>query len=234
MKQNKRKISGVFAAVCIAACLLGCRKMDYLYQDFIKDGEITYIGKVDSVKFYPGRMRIKVSWKLSPDPDAKFVMLQWIREGVADSAQVPIVRKPGIDTAEYLVEQVQEGPYTFNIRTLDDKGNRSINVERYGTVYGSSYQEQLVERKINTQTKNANELIIKFFSESSEQMVKTELNYEDNDGIDKTVILPAKSTEAKLPGFKYGADLKYRTAFLPDSLAIDTFYTSYTTLRITR
>lgn len=206
--------------------------MDDNYRDFIKDGPITYVGKVDSVKVYPGRNRAKLSWKLSPDPEAAYLWLRWTQAGKTDSIKLNIIRKQGIDTAETLISSLAEGAYTFHIQTFDEQGNQSVNVESFGTIYGDSFQSQLTERVISGQTKTADTLAIRFFAESSDYLVKTIFSYESTENDIKEVILPRNGQEVKLGKFKYGTDLRFRSAFLPDTLAIDTLYTSFTTLRI--
>jgi hypothetical protein len=55
-------------------CLLACSKMDDTYDDFIKDGEIVYVGRVDSARAYPGNNRMDLSMLLTADPRISKVM----------------------------------------------------------------------------------------------------------------------------------------------------------------
>ena len=49
MRVKKYKTSSIVMAICCMV-LFACSKMDDTYDDFIKDGEIVYTAKVDSVK----------------------------------------------------------------------------------------------------------------------------------------------------------------------------------------
>ena len=45
--------------------------MDATYKEFIEEGPIVYIGKVDSLKAYAGRNRVMLEWQKLLDPRAK-------------------------------------------------------------------------------------------------------------------------------------------------------------------
>ena len=42
--------------------------MDATYKEFIEEGPIVYIGKVDSLKAYAGRNRVMLEWQKLLDP----------------------------------------------------------------------------------------------------------------------------------------------------------------------
>ena len=52
----------IFIFLSIGA-LISCDGMDATYKEFIEEGPIVYIGKVDSLKAYAGRNRQKYSGK---------------------------------------------------------------------------------------------------------------------------------------------------------------------------
>src|SRR5690606_36937801 len=116
-----------------------CTKMDHHYREFMKGGEITYVGRVDSVYTYPGHNRMKLSWKKSTDPSVRYTMLYWSYQGIIDSLKIPVEQHTVVDTASATIDNLEEGDYVFNLRNLDDNGNRSLNVEKTGKVYGASY-----------------------------------------------------------------------------------------------
>ena len=43
--------------------LASCDGMDATYKEFIEEGPIVYIGKVDSLKAYAGRNRAMLEWQ---------------------------------------------------------------------------------------------------------------------------------------------------------------------------
>ncbi|MDD3562025.1 DUF4998 domain-containing protein, partial [Petrimonas mucosa] len=60
----------------------GCSPMDYKYSDFIKDGPITYLTKLDenSVKGIGGRNRIRIVIPELDDPRASQVEIYWFNK----------------------------------------------------------------------------------------------------------------------------------------------------------
>lgn len=60
----------IFIFLSIGA-LISCDGMDATYKEFIEEGPIVYIGKVDSLKAYAGRNRVMLEWQKLLDPRAK-------------------------------------------------------------------------------------------------------------------------------------------------------------------
>ena len=57
--------------------LASCDGMDATYKEFIEEGPIVYIGKVDSLKAYAGRNRAMLEWQKLLDPRAKTAKIFW-------------------------------------------------------------------------------------------------------------------------------------------------------------
>src|SRR5688572_9070841 len=128
--------------------IAACSKMEDTYKDYIQDGEIIYTGRVDSVKVYPGHNRIRLSMLLLSDPKITTVKVFWNEK--MDSAVQNITRSPGVDTVYFLLDNMTEATYSFQIYTYDDKGHSSIKTEVIGAVYGQTYINSLFNRSLKS------------------------------------------------------------------------------------
>ena len=75
-------------------------------------------------------------------------------------------------------------------------------------------------------------LVVSFVGMETIEIV--EVKYTDNEGVERTVQFADSllSAPVHITGFDVPYGVSYRTAYLPDTLAIDTFYTPYTPVEI--
>ena len=118
--------------------------MDDNYKEFVKGGEIVYLGKADSVQTFSGKNRIKVTWLLLSDPKINKSVIYWNEK--QDSLVVAIERSSGIDTVSVFLENMAEQTYNFEIYNYDSSGHSSVKQEAIGTVYGDNYASSLTNR----------------------------------------------------------------------------------------
>jgi hypothetical protein len=217
------------AIICIV--LFACSKMDDTYDDFIKDGEIVYTARVDSIKAYPGNNRMGLSMLLISDPRISKVKVFWETGGVADSAEKAVQRTAGVDTVRFSFPKLAEGTYTFYIYSYDNAGHRSIKTDVIGTVYGEKYINQLVNRAIKSGTHdaNTNNATIKWFGVGTD-VIGEEIIYTDLQGVVKKQFEKHEGLADSLtvlPAFKKGSSFQFRTFYKPAPNALDTFYSGY-------
>ena len=112
--------------------LASCDGMDATYKEFIEEGPIVYIGKVDSLKAYAGRNRAMLEWQKLLDPRAKTAKIFW--ENRTRSTELQLTDKAGL--TQVIVKDLAEGSYVFEVCTYDTHGNSSIMSEVPCTVYG--------------------------------------------------------------------------------------------------
>jgi hypothetical protein len=211
---------------CIIAVLGACRKMDDYKDKFLGEGSITYAGKIDSVKAHPGDGRIMLSGLLIADPKITELRIYWNNK--ADSFVLPITRTAGVDTVRPILNKMDEGVKTFTINTFDKYGNRSVDVNITGRIYGDIYKSLLLNRTIKDGLNAGDSVTIDWnVLDASTGGLGCELRYTDNSNITKTVFVKRTDTRTVLNNYKLGSKFNYRTMFLPDTLAIDTFYSQY-------
>jgi hypothetical protein len=214
-----------YLLMIIAACsITACSKMEDTYADFIKDGEIVYTGKVDSLKVFPGRNRIELSWLLISDPKITLCKVFW-NDG-ADMVEIPVQRSAGTDTIKVMLTGMAERTYTFEVFTYDNDGHTSIKEDTIGVVYGDVFAGSLFNRPLKSVAFSADTARLEWAGASA-QSVSVQLNYTDNSNIPRTIVVPRLESKTNLPKFKKGNSFQYRTLYLPEKNAIDTFFTAY-------
>ncbi|MXV16459.1 DUF4998 domain-containing protein [Hufsiella ginkgonis] len=216
----------VFLLVILMAGITSCTKMDD-FKKYVKDGEISYTGRVDSLKILPGRNRVLVKGLFISDPKVTTCKIYW--NSRKDSLVVPVVRTTKTDTLKQLIPNLQEGTYNFEVITYDKLKNASIVVRATANVYGDRYAASLINKPTadveladnGTTTINWGGL------DKTGGAQFTRLTYTLTSNATGTVkVLPA-AEQTLLPNYKYGSTFRYRTAYLPDTASIDTFYTDF-------
>ncbi|WP_165501734.1 DUF4998 domain-containing protein [Pedobacter frigiditerrae] len=235
MKNNIKKLNKNLLFVGLAMLLVGiissCDKMD-AYKKFTKEGEISYTGKLDSVKINSGRYRVLLNGLFLADPKVKKCVVYWNNR--VDSIVIPVTRTTNVDTLKLFINNITEGVQNFIIYTYDNAGNKSIPVYRTGRVYGDRYQSTLTNRGINSAFTNESGVSTIEWGgmDRVSGVFATEMIYTDNSNVEKAVRIPIDVNNYIIPNFKEKGTIKYRTLFLPDTLSIDTFYTAYENMYI--
>ena len=229
-KNNQIRFS-ILAILIIS--MAGCSKMDSTYQDFWKNGEKVYPASPDSLKVYPGKNRIKLTWLILGDPTVSKAKIFW--NNGTDSLEVPVSRTGSkVDTVKVLLENMQEGLYTFNIYAYDEKGHSSVEASAVGKVYGDAYANSLLIRIINSAFFLDDSLKVVWGDPADQTSLGSEIVYTDTSGTSRHLIVPATADTTVLLDYDFNAEptFRYRTLFLPDSMAIDTFYTAFKTIKV--
>lgn len=212
--------------------LAGCTEMDHTYEEFWKDGERVYPAPADSVKVYPGKNRIGLSWLILSDPKVNRATIYWDNKN--DSIEIPIEATGRANAVNVMLNDMEERSYAFTIYTYDEKGNKSIPVNAVGSAYGDLYINSLLTRIVENATFLNDTLIVDWGDAMDETSMGEEISYLDTMGNSQVIkVSPAvESTIITDFNFEAGPDITYRSAYLPNTMAIDTFYTEYASVRV--
>jgi len=218
-------LTGLMLSALTVFC--ACRKQDEVYKEFINGGEITYAHKADSVRAHPGNNRIQLAWLRGPSPDVTQAKVYW--NSRADSIEIAIPDGDKLDTVKVLIDDIDEGIYTFEVITFDRMGNRSVAVDLLGTVYGDVYRSALRGRSVTASSDGSTLLLI--WSGGSEDLLGEEVYYQTQEGPERKLFVRINEETSLLPDYRQGSAIRYRSLFRPDTLAIDTFYTDFEEVR---
>lgn len=220
MKNNNILLSGFLLALIV---IVGsCTKMDAYKAKFQGDKEISYPGILDSVKVLAGNERVILTGLFTSDP--KIVKYRIFWNGRSDSLERSIKRTLGVDTVREIINNLPEGGMNFEIRTYDINGNRSVPVYANGTVYGTNYNSGIINRGIVSTDFSGGVLTINWL-EADPTMLFTEITYANTSNQTKKVRYTSPEASAEtISDYKTGTEVLYRSAYLPQKDAIDTFY----------
>jgi hypothetical protein len=228
-----KKIQAILAGLFFLA-LASCGDILEDIQPYLDRGETIYVGKLDSIKVFPGKNRIKITGNMPYGFTQVKCRIQWVSpSGKRDSTEFPVTRNTPGESVEFILDKLEEGQHDFIVTTHDATGNSSIRIEANGYSYGDIYQSILENRKINritagdvtTETGNVRQATVEWLSLNNDDVQGCRLEYEQPDGNFKEIHVPAEETETNFTGYKSGGLLRWYTEYLPDSLAIDRFRT---------
>lgn len=227
MKFNRMNIQAVLLGLVII--LLGrCTPIDYHYRDYLENAEKVYPGRVDSLLFRPGNNRAAIRSLMSTDSRVVKMSVSW---GFGGHFETNVSPEDIANYKEVVIPEIEEGIYTFDIRTFDSEGNSSMRAEIFGRVYGAGYVENLNNRIINNIRPSEGGLLINWFSESADStLLGTVVTYMTDAGDSARIITGPASNQTILPDHKAGSEFTFSTRYKPTSLAIDTFYATLQTI----
>lgn len=206
-----------------------CTKQDD-YKKYLGNGEILYTGKADSLLVHAGRNRVQLSWLLISDPKISRAKIYWNNR--KDSAMLDIKRTSGVDTIRYIISNLEERAYTFEVYNFDRDGNTSVRSEATGFVYGRFYEDALLTRAFsNAEMKNGQAEISWANIDTTGGIIGMQLQYTTSDNVAHDTIVAAQpeGQVTVLPNYLSMSSFRYRTLYKPDKLAVDTFYTPFET-----
>lgn len=208
--------------------LASCSKQDRSYYDFIKNGAIVYTGKADSLKAFSGKERVMLNWILASDQNITGCKIYW--NFGADSLVMAVKKSPRPDTIQVSIDNLSEGSYNFEVFTLDKEGHTSIGTEAIGNSYGANFQSTLSNRPIRTSAKETatNSINITWVGQD-DKCLGTEWIYTGEDQQPKRYF-SAQGDTTLISSCDLDKPVTYRTLFIPEKQAVDTFYTDFKAL----
>lgn len=201
-----------------------CEDMNDLHDPYMKKGEQIYTGRVDSAKMLPGNNRVLLRYWTS-DVNAKSLLVYWLSK--SDSVLLTIPEKQAADPVDVFINDLPEGTLYFDLYTFNkNMANRSVVFNAEGNVYGERYQQSLLNRRIKTKVFDPiiGRLTITWLG-TVPNSIGCDFEYIDGNGVIQSG--RTSSTGQVSAWDNVASDFKYRTLFLPEEEAVDTFYTGY-------
>ncbi|MDR6806790.1 hypothetical protein J2Y45_003982 [Dyadobacter sp. BE34] len=224
----KYKITVLLLIVC---ALASCTDWDD-FKKYQAGGEIVYPGRGDTMLIASGRNRTQLLWVLSADPRVTAYKLYWNNK--ADSMEATVPADLIGDTVKIMINPLPEGSYNFEMYSLDAKGNRSVPLRFNGRTFGANYENGLLNRTISEASYDSTLKMLKVNWNTPDTVnINTELKYISIDSKTKSLLVGPEVQESKIPDWKPGTLLNYRSSFKPDKKAIDVFtVTRYDTMSV--
>ncbi|MFS2755755.1 DUF4998 domain-containing protein [Bacteroides thetaiotaomicron] len=153
--------------LCSILCFFySCNGMLDGIQPYLDEGEKIYVGKLDSLKAFTGKNRIKIEGKMMYGVNQVKCVISYKDPITLEEKfkEFPIERTEPRETFEFMLENLTEGQYDFSIVTYDPKNNTSIPTEVSAYAYGELYQQALTNRilhSISPEQKEIDKYIVK-------------------------------------------------------------------------
>lgn len=207
-------------------CILfmGCSKMEDPVADYIKDGEIIYSTRVDSLKAFPGNKRIKLSWLLPANHSAVKAIVYWNNKAM--SRELPLV-KTSSNNYEYILDNMPEASYLINLYTYDKNGNQSVKSELSTVAYGDNYRQGLLNRIYIKMSKVSGAFVINW-SLAEKSQIAVEVEYTTTSGSKVISTTLAAENTTTINNADFTKPIRYRTIYNPDLKSIDNFPSDWT------
>lgn len=229
IKIMKYKLS-IILLLLVGCIIKSCTGMDEEYKEFLKP-ETIYVGTADSLKIFPGNGRLIINFELT-DPSITKTVFYWNNK--SDSMEMDISMEKTKEIINTKIENLTEGTYSFNVITYDSKGNSSITKTVVGRVYGDKYASSLLDTPIKgayVNDKDPTKVDINW-GNPDDSAIGMEIFYTNSSDEEVFLYCPVQYKDTILVDRKESTNLRYRTLFLPEENAIDTFYTEFKPSRI--
>lgn len=208
----------------MASVICSCDSYMDTHKEYIKNGELRYAVKLDSLAVYSGKERVVLGCWLYNAVFVDSIFVYW--NSRKDTLAVPVSMRPGLDSIEVNVPDLGESAFTFEVRTKDRFGDWSLFTTGTGASYGEEFQSSLSNRTvINALIQNGNG-IIKWGS-ADETLLCTEFKYSNTYGEEVRIKTPSDEAQTFCEGIDINKDFAYRSLYIPQESAVDTFSTSW-------
>ncbi len=203
----------------LAVTLVACSKMGDPIAEYVKNGELIYATRVDSLKVIGGKERIRLTWILPPNKTAVKTIIHW---NAGKNTKEFILPASATGVYEGLLDPMAEGSYLFNVFTEDRIGNKSVGLTIAGSAYGHNYQNSILNRNIVSTSINRDSVLINWGG-AERGNVATALTYTDVDGIDHRLLIKSTEQKSVVKRVKKGSSIAFQGLYLPEALSTDTF-----------
>lgn len=214
---------------CLALCAtFSCGKEHFNYEHFIRNGPIVYPGRADSVVALAGKERMLLSWAVPSDLNITGYKVFWNFN--ADSLSVPERKPAGGDSVSVYINNLPEGSHSFTVYAYDKEGHRSVGTEAIGNVYGSIFSSTIFNRPFSSLKRDtSSSALLVAWVGLDPKCIGTEWLYTGTDGLTTSFFSPIGDSTI-ITSCDVAQSISYRSFFLPEPNAIDTFYTAFKSL----
>lgn len=206
-----KKIVYLLLLVIAVGTLFSCKDMDNIYKDYVVPNGLKYPQRPDSLKVFGGFNKLRLTWLRAKDPSITHAMVYW--NNYHDSIKVDIAQNQ--ETIVVDINNLNEGTFTFQVKTFDNLGNASIPTEVTGTSYGENYLMGATDRTYSSALRDLNYIGTIEWNKKTSDLVYTDVRYKTGSGETKLVRILPEETSLILPDIKPGELFEYRSVFLP-------------------
>ncbi len=214
-----KKLLSISLSILLLCSMISCEPMDATYKDFVKDGPIMYLTRLskDSLIVRNGWERISISFPVVTDGRSTQIALAMNQ---TDTVRYELAKNQRTDI---LLEDMREGSVIFSAWLEDDESNKSLPTDFTGTIYGTQYQNYLLNRSIVSKKMVDGNLVISYSMLLDSTLVASRLTWEKG-GV-KTTKVSFYNAEAKDTLYDFTQDsFVMETLYVPQENALDSIW----------
>ncbi|MDR1154709.1 MAG: DUF4998 domain-containing protein, partial [Bacteroidales bacterium] len=199
-----------------------CSPMDDNYKDFVNDGPIVYIAKLDEtvVTAIGERNRVRFMWPKQSDPRGVRAEIYWSnRQGHHTQPFDPSV------ATDFYLEDLAEASYIFEIYIFDDEDHSSVPTSVTATVYGATWESYLTNRNIIVNRQEGANRKIVYRENADRTLLYTDFEWKQ-DGADFSLRVASSDTTSYLNDFK-ASSFRYQTSYVSEEGGTDLFHSAW-------
>ena len=223
MKQLKVIIYWLTGFLLLTA--VSCKKDYHNFEKFISNGPVVYPGRPDSTVALAGKNRVQLKWPVPSDLNILNYKVFW--NFGADSLLVTGRTPATGDSIKIYIANLVEGSYSFTVRSYDKEDRRSVGTQAFGNVYGDIFSSTIFNRPVRTKTLDTKTSTASIaWVGIDAKCIGTQWNYTNTGGAAANLFSPIGDSTI-ITSCNVTKPITYRSLFLPEANAIDTFYTEY-------
>jgi hypothetical protein len=223
-----KKINKIFLPLCMTIMMLGlssCEDFMDVHKEYIEGGEIIYAPKPVYIGFNAGLNRVQFNCLLYKSPNVRTVEVSWLWNSRKNVKEIAVTPDSDMFLVSTVFSDMEEGAYTFTVKTIDNAGHSSIEMTEFANVYDSVlFKKSLANRYAGVASKYVGTDVTVDFANAPASVAWTDIRYTTTDGATATAKLLPDQTSVVLPNGKLAAPIEYRSAYLLEEGAIDTVY----------
>jgi len=198
--------------------IAACTPMDDKYKQFVDDGPIVYLSKLDvnAVKVIGERNRVNIQWPKQEDPRGKKAIIYWANK--TENREIEI--NPAQETS-FFISPLNEGSYIFDIFLTDNDGNSSIPISLTGNSYGAIYESYLINRRVTASNLSGNDRVVTCAEVVDTTMIGVEFKWLDGNKTGASGYISATELTGTLEDCQT-LSFMYRTHYSPEG-GVDVF-----------
>ncbi|GGG85819.1 hypothetical protein GCM10007415_19030 [Parapedobacter pyrenivorans] len=209
-----------------------CDKMNDIQQEWAEQDEQVYLGKVDSIEYFPGFGRAKIIWYIGSDPKIDQTIIYW---NMRQDSIVKDFNRTGssLQKDSIILEDLPEGSTLFEFRNVNNEGETSLYSNATVNVWGPEYADGLRARTVTAfdfdYSQSLFELEVSPVS-VGDSVVYSQIVYTNTLGQERTLRIERDANTAELTNFPDGGEFRFQTVFFPPQ-GIDTVFNNFSTFK---
>lgn len=172
-----RKIKYITSLFSASVLLVGCNEtLEDTYSNVTDGGKIRYVAKCSDMRANAGWERLVVEWKNGTDATIDKIKLVWTYDGKKDSVLLEPL------TTKYVLNNLSNKVYRFDIIALDKAGNKSLSETTYGRPYTKEHEVMNAFTRGVTKAYFVKDKMVFFTDRWNDDIIEMKLKYKDSDG----------------------------------------------------